>query len=96
MFKRWQGGKTSYGLMEFEAEPTYLLLSPVPFTHRGLDQLVGLEGLFALNVDGPVQMTAEGLAPLLGLPNLGWLGVDPTDEAMRHVAALLRLRVLMC
>jgi hypothetical protein len=82
--------------MEFEAEPTYLLFPPVHFTEQGLDRLVGLDGLFALNIDGPVQVTAEGIAPLAQLPNLGWLGVDPTDEAMRHIAAMPRLRMLMC
>ncbi|MGH9833550.1 MAG: hypothetical protein ACRD9Y_11070, partial [Blastocatellia bacterium] len=96
MFKTWQGGETKYALMEFEAEPTYLLFPPRHFTEQGLDRLVGLDGLFALNIDGPVQMTAEGIAPLAQLPNLGWLGVDPTDEAMRHIAAMPRLRMLMC
>jgi hypothetical protein len=95
-FKTWHGGEPSYALMQFDAEPTYLLLSPVPFTQQGLDRLVGLDGLFALNIDGPVQVTAAGLAPLAHLPNLGWLGVDPTDEAMRLIAALPRLRMLMC
>lgn len=96
MFKTWHGGETSYSLMGFEAEPTYLLFPPVHFTHQGLDRLVGLDGLFALNIDGPAQVTAEGIAPLSQLPNLGWLGVDPTDEAMRHIAAIPRLRMLMC
>jgi hypothetical protein len=82
--------------MGFEAEPTYLLFPPVHFTRQGLDRLVGLEGLFALNIDGPVQVTAEGLAPLVQLPNLGWLGIDPTDEAMQHIAAMPKLRLLMC
>src|SRR5262249_43186573 len=96
MFKTWHAGEPSYALMEFEAEPTYLLFSPVHFTHRGLDRLVGLDGLFGLNIDGPVQVTAAGLAPLAHLPNLGWLGVDPTDDAMGHIAAMPRLRMLMC
>ncbi len=96
MFKTWQGGEISYSLMGFEAEPTYLLFPPVHFTEQGLDRLVGLDGLFALNIDGPVQVTAKGIAPLAQLPNLGWLGVDPTDEAMRHIAAMPRLRMLMC
>ncbi len=95
-FKVWHGGEPSYALMKFEAEPTYLLVSPVPFAHQGLDRLLGLEGLFALNIDGPVQMTAGGLAPVTQLPNLGWLGVDPTDNAMEHIAAMPRLRMLMC
>jgi len=96
MFKTWQGGETSYALMGFEAKPTYLLFPPVNFTRKGLERLVGLDGLFALNIDGPVQVTAEGLAPLVQLPNLGWLGVDPTDEAMEQLAAMPQLRMVMC
>lgn len=96
MFKTWQGGETSYALMGFEAEPTYLLLPPARYAQQGLERLVGLDGLFGLNIDGPVQVTAEGLAPLAQLPNLGWLGVDPTDEAMRRIAAMPKLRMLMC
>lgn len=95
-FKTWQDGDIAYELMGFEAAPTYLLLRPEPFTQQGLERLVGLEGLFGLNIDGPVQITSEGLAPLRQLPNLGWLGVDPTDKAMQHIAALPKLRMLMC
>lgn len=95
-FKTWHGGDISYELMGFEAAPTYLLLRPEPFTQQGLERLIGLEGLFGLNIDGPVQITAEGLAPLRQLPNLGWLGVDPTDEAMQHIGAMPKLRMLMC
>jgi hypothetical protein len=95
-FKTWHGGELSYGLMAFEASPTYLLVPPARFAQGELDRLVGLDGLFALNVDGPVQMTIEALAPLAQLPNLGWLGVDPTDKAMGLIAALPRLRMLMC
>lgn len=96
MFKTWRGGEPSYELMGFEAEPTYLLFPPQNFTQQGLERLIGLEGLFGLNIDGPVQVTAEGIAPLMQLPNLGWLGVDPTDEAMQHIAAMPKLRMLMC
>jgi hypothetical protein len=96
MFRTWNGGGPSYGLMEFEADPTYLLIPPARIARHGLDRLVGLDGLFALNIDGPVQVTADGLAPLGQLPNLGWLGADPTDDAMRQIAAMPRLRMLMC
>lgn len=96
MFKTWHGGDIRFGLMEFVAEPTYLLLPPAPFTERGLDRLAGLDGLFALNVDGPQVMTAAGLRPLAALPHLGWLGCDPTDDAMEVLAALPGLRMLMC
>jgi hypothetical protein len=95
-FKTWHGGEPSYGLMASVAGPTHLLVPPTRFTHEGFDRLVGLDGLFGLNVDGPVQMTTEGLAPLALLPNLGWLGADPTDDAMGLIAALPRLRMLMC
>jgi len=95
-FGSWQGGTTSYAMMAFDAEPTYLLLNPAPFASGGLERLVGLDGLFALNIDGPTVMSAGALAPLTQLPNLGWLGVDPADDAMRVVASLPRLRMLMC
>lgn len=96
MFKAWHAGDIRYGLMEFVAEPTYLLLPPAPFTERGLERLAGLDGLFALNVDGPQVMTAAGLQPLAALPHLGWLGCDPTDDAMEVLATLPGLRMLMC
>lgn len=95
-FKTWQGGQPTYELMGFEAEPTYLLFPPAQFSQQGLERLIGLDGLFGLNIDGPVQITAAGIAPLIQLPNLGWLGVDPTDEAMQHIAAMPKLRMLMC
>jgi hypothetical protein len=95
-FRVWGGGEPSYGLMGFEADPTYLLLPPVDAIRRGLDGLVGLDGLFALNIDGPEQVAGDQLAPLTQLPHLGWLGVDPDDEAMCTIAAMPRLRMLMC
>jgi hypothetical protein len=95
-FKTWQGGELRYALMDFEAGPTYLLLHPSkPFGTKALETLVGLDGLFALNIDNPAANGA-GLAPLLKLPNLGWLGHDCDDEAMRQIAAMPRLRMLMC
>src|SRR4030095_8211522 len=44
------------------------------------------------------KLTAEGLKPLVVLPNLGFLGCQDAlcnDEAMRHIAAIPRLRMLM-
>ncbi len=94
-FKTWQGGDVRIGLMEFEAEPTYLLLHPAsPFTRDGLAHLEGLDGVFGLNLDNPAVRQAD-LTPLLRLPNLGWLGHDADDEAMRVIAEMPRLRMLM-
>jgi ankyrin repeat protein len=94
-FKSWQGGQPRYGLMDYEAEPTYLMAYPgAPYTRNGLAALAGLDGLFALNLDNPVAKNAS-LAPLTGLPHLGWLGYDATDESMREIAALPHLRQLM-
>ncbi len=95
-FKRWQGGEPSMALLGFDAEPNLLLLRG-PFTDAGLAHLVGLDGLFALNLDdSKLGITAAGLAPLATLPNLGWLAFDATDDAMPFIAAMPRLRFLMC
>ncbi|MFN2566404.1 MAG: hypothetical protein ABR499_15520 [Gemmatimonadaceae bacterium] len=96
VFKSWQGGEPSMALLGFDARPNYLMLRG-PFTDNGLAKLVGLDGLFALNVDsGRLAITGAGLAPLANLPNLGWLAFDAKDESMPYIAALPRLRFLMC
>ncbi len=96
VYKNWRGGQGKIGLMEFSAEPNHLLLRGT-FTDEGVAKLVGLDGLFALNLDDRnLRVTAAGLKPLAKLPNLGWLGFDATDEAMPHIAAMPRLRMLMC
>jgi hypothetical protein len=83
-------------LMEFDAGPNFLFLRG-SFTDGGLAQLVGLDGLFALNLDDrKLAVTAEGLKPLVGLPRLGWLAFDADDAAMEPIAAMPRLRFLMC
>ena len=98
MFKTWQGGEIKYGLMSFDAEPTDLLLDG-PFTDKGLTSVAGLEGLFGLSFFWHTSaLTADGLEPLAYLPNLGFLGCQGelcNDEAMRHIAAIPRLRMLM-
>jgi hypothetical protein len=95
-FKTWQGGDVSYSFMRFDADPTYLLLhGAAPFSTSSLSRLVGLDGLFALNLDNPAWKNVD-LAPLRHLPNLGWLGHDATDGSMQHIAGLPRLRFLMC
>ena len=96
VFKSWQGGDVSMSLTGFDAKPNYLLLRG-PFTNTGLAELARLDGLFALNVDdATLRVTAAGLAPLVNLPNLGWLAFDTTDEAMPYIAAMPKLRFLMC
>jgi hypothetical protein len=96
IFKTWQGGVIRMGLTDFEAEPNYLMLRG-PFTDQGMSALVGLDGLFALNLDSSeLDITADGLIPLRELPNLGWLGFDATDVSMPNIAALPKLRFLMC
>ena len=98
VFKTWQGGEIKYGLMSFDAEPTDLLLDG-PFTGKGLASLAGLDGLFGLSFFWHTSaLTADGLKPLADLANLGFLGCQGelcNDEAMRHIAAIPRLRMLM-
>jgi hypothetical protein len=93
VFKAWQGGEIKYSLMEFEAEPNYLLLRG-RFSDKGLRILTGLDGLFALNIEGAI--TPSGLKPLADLPNLGWLGFRANDEALAYISEMPRLRMLMC
>ena len=96
IFKSWHGGEPKMGLLSYDAGPNYLLLRG-PFTDRGMTQLEGLDGLFALNLDASeLGITAAGLAPLVGLPNLGWLAFDATDDAMPYIARMPRLRFLGC
>jgi hypothetical protein len=96
IFKSWHGGEPTMGLMSYDSGPNYLLLRG-SFTDRGMAQLAGLGGLFALNLDASeLGITAAGLAPLVELPNLGWLAVDATDDSMACIARMPRLRFLGC
>ncbi|MDX2152610.1 MAG: hypothetical protein SFV54_17855 [Bryobacteraceae bacterium] len=95
-FKTWRGLEPKFALMEFDAEPTYLLLRG-QITDRGLSHLRGLDGLFALNVDDSrLSFSPTAIAGLAALPHLGWLGIDATDETMPAIATLPALRMLMC
>jgi hypothetical protein len=95
-FKSWQGGEPRMSLLGFDAGPNFLMLRGT-FTDRGMAQLVGLDGLFALNIDSDqLAITGAGLAPLVNLPRLGWLAFDAKDESMPYIAALPKLRFLMC
>jgi hypothetical protein len=74
------------------------LLVDGPFTDAGLAGLAALEGLFELDLFWHVTgITSEGFAQLVHMPNLGVLGADgklSDDTAMRHIAAMPRLRRL--
>ncbi len=99
VFKTWQGGQLQYDLVEAEVEPNQLLLDG-PFTDAGLGSMVGLDGVFGLHLFWHTSaLTPDGLAPLGQLPNLGYLGCEGelcNDDAMRHIAAMPKLRALMC
>jgi hypothetical protein len=98
IFKTWHGGEIKYSLLSPDAEPNHLLLDG-PITNEGLVSIAGLDGLFGLSLFWHVSaLTAAGLKPLADLPNLGFLGCEGqlcNDEAMRHIAAIPRLRMLM-
>jgi hypothetical protein len=95
-FRNWLGGESTMGLLRFDAGPTFLLLRG-SFTDHGLAQLVGLEGLHGLNIDGDqLAVTGAGLASLVDLPHLSWLAFNATDDAMPYIARLPRLRFIMC
>ena len=70
-----------------------------PFSGRGLERLTVLGGLSSLSFFGHVsELTPRDLAPLASLPNLQFFGCDGAlcdDEAMRHIGAIPRLRMLL-
>jgi len=96
VFKSWHGGAAAMSLTSAKARPNHLMLRG-SFSDKGLAQLVGLDGLFALDLDSTeLAVTGEGLAPLVDLPHLGWLGFDAKDADMPYIAGLPQLRFLMC
>jgi hypothetical protein len=96
VFKSWQGGEPRMSLLDFDAGPNFLMLRG-RITDNGMTQLVGLDGLFGLNIDSnELAITGAGLEPLVNLPHLGWLAFDAKDESMPYIAALPKLRFLMC
>ena len=84
-------------LNEWRGEGARLLIDG-PFTNEGLAMLAGLEGIGDLDLFWHVTgIDSEAFAHLARLPNLGSLGCDGRlsgDVAMRHIAALPRLRKL--
>jgi hypothetical protein len=97
-FKSWEGGEPEYGLMSFSAEPTNLLIDG-PFTRQGLASLRGLDGIFGLSFFWHTTgLRGRDLQALDGMTNLGYLGCQGElcdDDAMRHIGALPKLRMLM-
>jgi hypothetical protein len=97
-FKTWQAEEPKYSLMSFSAEPTHLLIDG-PFTVKGLNSLRGLDGLIGLSFFWHTShLHGDDLQCLDGLSNLVYLGCQDAlcdDDAMRHIAALPKLRILM-
>jgi hypothetical protein len=99
VFRSWQGGEPRYDLMTFgNAEPNFLMLDGT-ITDGGLSALSELTGLFGLGFFWHASaLTANGLKVLDTLPNLGalaWEGKLCDDTAMRHIASIPHLRMLM-
>ena len=84
--------------MEFDAGPTYAGVEG-PFTAEGLRAIHDLDGVFALNLQwqaGTMDSSALGL--LSSLARLGFLALNGDrcdDEAMRQIARLPHLRMLL-
>jgi hypothetical protein len=97
-FKTPPAAEPEFGLMSFSAEPTNLLIDG-PFTRKGLNHLRGLDGLFGLSFFWHTsRLRGDDLQCLDGLANLVYLGCQDKlcdDDAMRHIAALPKLRMLM-
>ncbi len=88
-FTTWHGSD--------EPNTAHLLIDG-PFTDNGLASLAGLDGVFELDLFWHVTgITSDGFAHLVNLRNLGALGADGAlsdNVAMRHIAAMPRLRRL--
>lgn len=97
-FKVWDGAAPKYGLMDFDSGPTHVLLDG-PITDNGMKRLAGLEGLSGVNFFWHISnLTPAGLAALASLPHLAMLGCEGKlcdDTAMRHIATLPGLKMLM-
>jgi hypothetical protein len=97
MLKKWHGPEIAPGERE-EAVNAGRFLIDGPFTNNGLASLAGLDGVFGLDLFWHVSgITTDAFAHLVNLPNLGELGCDgdlSDDTAMRHIAAIPRLRKL--
>ena len=96
VFASWQGGEIRMDLTSPHAEPNSLMLRG-HVTDRGIARLVGLNGLFALDLDDArLRLSARSLEPLVALPRLGWLAFDAKDDTMPVIARFQALRFLLC
>ncbi len=97
-FKTWAREEPQFGLMSFSAEPTNLLIDG-PFTGKGLHNLRGLDGLAGLSFFWhTTKLRGDDLQALDDLANLAYLGCQGElcdDDAMRHIASLPTLCMLM-
>ena len=95
--KTWHGRPPSIAGPQDDETVGHLLIDG-PFTNRGLAGLAGLEGVADLDLFWHVTgISSDGFAALRGLPNLLQFAADgrlSDDEAMRHIAAIPRLRNL--
>ena len=95
-FRTWSGIEGTLELFTYLDQRNQLQLRG-RFGNAGLAHLAALEGLYALDLHSEhLAVTGAGLAPLAALPHLEWLAFDPRDADMRYIAALPRLRHLMC
>ncbi len=94
--KTWHGPDPVAG--SDAADTVGHLLIDGPFTDRGLAALAGLDGVADLDLFWHVTgISSAGFAALRGLPNLLSFAADgrlSDDVAMRHIAAIPRLRKL--
>lgn len=97
LFKTWRGAGLGDAAPADDHEPTHLLIDG-PFTNKGLASLAGLDGVYALDLFWHVTgITTDAFEVLAHMPRLVSLGCDgdlADDRAMRHIAAIPRLRNL--
>jgi hypothetical protein len=94
VFAVWRGEDGDLSLMHHSAEKNHLCLRG-RFTDDGMRNLVGLDGLFSLNLDdSALALSARAMEPLTALPHLGRLAVDAKDDWMPIIARMPALRHL--
>lgn len=82
-----------------DGEPTHLSLHPGSFVSGGLDALAALAGIFSLRFfshDDFRPIERRALEPVARMAGLESLWCNPGDGAMAAIAAMPRLRKLMC
>src|SRR5215831_1426707 len=88
----------NFPLLKTAGDPGARLLIDGPFTNAGLAALAGLDGVYELDLFWHVdRITTDGFVHLVQLRNLMVLGCDGAlsdDVAMKHIAAMPRLKRL--